>query len=51
MKCEDKIKYPSEEHAYKAMKQKHKKGLITLRYYKCECSSWHLTSKPNEKKG
>ena len=46
MKCPDKIKYPSDEHAYRMMKIKHRRGLINIRYYKCEvCGNYHLTHK------
>lgn len=45
-KCLDKIKYPSDEHAYNQMKRLHRKGSINIRYYKCEiCNNYHLTHK------
>ena len=47
MKCEDKIKYPTEEHAYRMVKINHRRGLIHIRHYKCECGNYHLTHKQN----
>lgn len=44
MKCEDKIKYPTEEHASMGLRKAHRRGLINIRYYCCEvCGNYHLT--------
>lgn len=51
MRCEDKIKYPSAQHAYGAMRKHHRRGLINIRYYHCNiCGHYHLTSQPLRKK-
>lgn len=44
MDCKDKRKMTDENWAILAMRKAHKRGLINIRYYKCdECGFYHLT--------